>query len=182
MAELTWARAWEEGPEASATRSGPEDVLSPGDVVLVEPVTENAKGERPKPYPRAPTACARSRRSTAGWWRSTPIPAASWPWPAASPTSAASSTGRPRPQRQPGSAFKPFVYLAALEQGYTPATLVLDAPFVLDQGAGAGQVEAGQLHPQVLRPDADAHRHREVAQPDDRAPGPDDRHGTDRRD
>ncbi len=40
--------------------------------------------------------------------------------------------------RQPGSAFKPFVYLAALEAGFTPATLVLDAPFVMDQGAGLG--------------------------------------------
>ncbi|MDX2142865.1 MAG: PBP1A family penicillin-binding protein [Rhodospirillaceae bacterium] len=38
--------------------------------------------------------------------------------------------------RQPGSAFKPFVYLAAMEAGYTPATLVLDAPFVMDQGPG----------------------------------------------
>ena len=38
--------------------------------------------------------------------------------------------------RQPGSSFKPFVYLAALEQGYTPATIVLDAPIVLDQGPG----------------------------------------------
>jgi penicillin-binding protein 1A len=36
--------------------------------------------------------------------------------------------------RQPGSAFKPFVYLAALDAGYTPSTLVLDAPFVIDQG------------------------------------------------
>ena len=36
--------------------------------------------------------------------------------------------------RQPGSAFKPFVYLAALDNGFTPATLVLDAPFVIDQG------------------------------------------------
>lgn len=34
--------------------------------------------------------------------------------------------------RQPGSAVKPFVYLTALENGYTPATLILDAPFVLD--------------------------------------------------
>ena len=36
--------------------------------------------------------------------------------------------------RQPGSAFKPFVYALALENGYTPATLVLDAPIVFDQG------------------------------------------------
>lgn len=38
--------------------------------------------------------------------------------------------------RQTGSAFKPFVYLTALENGYSPTDLILDAPFVLDQGAG----------------------------------------------
>jgi penicillin-binding protein 1A len=36
--------------------------------------------------------------------------------------------------RQPGSAFKPFVYALALEKEYTPTSLVLDAPLVLDQG------------------------------------------------
>ncbi|WP_435087595.1 penicillin-binding protein 1A [Candidatus Pelagibacter bacterium nBUS_29] len=36
--------------------------------------------------------------------------------------------------RQPGSAFKPFVYALALENNYTPTTLILDAPIVLDQG------------------------------------------------
>jgi penicillin-binding protein 1A len=35
-------------------------------------------------------------------------------------------------KRQPGSAFKPFIYVAALENGYTPADIVLDAPIVLD--------------------------------------------------
>lgn len=39
-------------------------------------------------------------------------------------------------RRQPGSAFKPFVYLAALAKGHTPATIILDAPFVIDQGPG----------------------------------------------
>ena len=36
--------------------------------------------------------------------------------------------------RQPGSAFKPFVYALALENQFTPSSLVLDAPLVLDQG------------------------------------------------
>ncbi len=42
-------------------------------------------------------------------------------------------------ERQPGSAFKPFVYAAALDKGFTPASLVLDAPFVIDQGEGLGK-------------------------------------------
>ncbi len=37
--------------------------------------------------------------------------------------------------RQPGSAFKPFVYALALENNFTPSSLVLDAPLVLDQGS-----------------------------------------------
>ncbi len=36
--------------------------------------------------------------------------------------------------RQPGSAFKPFIYALALENKYTPSSLILDAPLVLDQG------------------------------------------------
>jgi len=38
--------------------------------------------------------------------------------------------------RQPGSAFKPFVYALALENNYTPSSIILDAPLVLDQGDG----------------------------------------------
>ena len=40
--------------------------------------------------------------------------------------------------RQPGSSFKPIVYSAALDNGYTPSTVVLDAPIEIDQGQGTG--------------------------------------------
>src|SRR5436305_1821872 len=40
--------------------------------------------------------------------------------------------------RQPGSAFKPIVYVTALQNGFTPATIELDAPFCVWQGAGLG--------------------------------------------
>ena len=39
-------------------------------------------------------------------------------------------------KRQPGSAFKPFVYAAALDNGYTPATIVVDAPIEVNTGDG----------------------------------------------
>ena len=38
--------------------------------------------------------------------------------------------------RQPGSAFKPFVYAAALDSGFTPATIIIDAPIEIDTGEG----------------------------------------------
>lgn len=41
--------------------------------------------------------------------------------------------------RQPGSAFKPFIYSAALEKGFTPATVINDAPLFFSAGATGGQ-------------------------------------------
>jgi penicillin-binding protein 1A len=42
--------------------------------------------------------------------------------------------------RQPGSSFKPFIYSAALEKGFTPATVLNDAPFVIDAAKTGGQL------------------------------------------
>ncbi|MDK2122969.1 penicillin-binding protein 1A [Parachitinimonas caeni] len=41
--------------------------------------------------------------------------------------------------RQPGSSFKPFIYSAGIERGFTPATLINDAPLVIDPGQIGGQ-------------------------------------------
>ena len=41
--------------------------------------------------------------------------------------------------RQPGSSFKPFIYSAALEKGFTPATVINDAPLFFDAGTTGGQ-------------------------------------------
>jgi penicillin-binding protein 1A len=59
--------------------------------------------------------------------------------------------------RQPGSSFKPVVYSTALDNGYTPSTVVMDAPIEIDQGPGLPpwrpeNYSAGHFYgPQTLR-------------------------------
>lgn len=55
-------------------------------------------------------------------------------------------------RRQPGSAFKPFVYLAGLENGFTPSTIILDAPVELSQGAGMPSWKPQNYHDDYLGP------------------------------
>lgn len=55
-------------------------------------------------------------------------------------------------KRQPGSSFKPFVYLTGLENGFTPSTVLLDAPVELSQGAGMPSWKPVNYHDDYLGP------------------------------
>ncbi|MCH8917061.1 MAG: penicillin-binding protein 1A [Proteobacteria bacterium] len=144
-AELRWARAWVKGQKRGPPVRGAEQVLKPGDVVAVEAV-----GERVVKSPKG----GKSRQIVAYPPRTfglRQIPDINGAVVALDP-----HTGRvlamsgglaymdsqfnraTQALRQPGSAFKPFVYLAALKEGFTPSSLILDAPFVIDQGPGLG--------------------------------------------
>ncbi len=107
FAELRWAR-----PELPDQHVGPlpklaADVVKPGDVILVEKLPGDAKQS------------VYALRMAGGY------------------SYEMSQFNRAtQAKRQPGSSFKPFVYLTALENGFTPSTLILDAPFVADQGPG----------------------------------------------
>ena len=131
---------------------------------------------RPAQLPPAPGAGGQGRARRHG----PASPAACSPWSAASPTARASSTAPRRRMRQPGSSFKPFVYAAALDNGYTPSSIVLDAPIEIDQGGGRGVWRRRTTAASSPARDA-AHRHREVAQRHDRAARPGHRHAADRR-
>ena len=110
-----------------ATSSVPADVLAVGDVVLCG----HGAG-------KSVSACAsrpRSRVRSSSW---PPTPAASWRWSADSAFRESQFNRATQALRQPGSSFKPFVYSAALDNGYTPSSVVMDAPIEIDQGGGLG--------------------------------------------
>jgi penicillin-binding protein 1A len=131
--EMSWARAAGEQKDGKKKKLGPKpkavtDVLNPGDVIYAAPV-EGAKGQ----------------------WQLMQIPKVEGALVAMDP-----HTGRVhalvggfsygtsqfnravQALRQPGSSFKPIVYAAALDNGYTPASLVMDAPIEIEQGRGLG--------------------------------------------
>ena len=84
--------------------------------------------------------------------------------------------------RQPGSSFKPIVYSSALDNGYTPSTVVVDAPIEIDQGQGAGVWRPENYRGrQIPGPDDAAQRAATVAEYGDGAAGAGHRHAPDRR-
>lgn len=141
LSELKWARAWRENQLRGPVVRKASDVLKSGDVVMVQPLPEYEIKEG------APHIVGEIRQFSLQQ-----IPDIQGGIVVLDPHTgrvlalsggydfASSEFNRAtQATRQPGSAFKPFVYLAALENGYTPATRILDAPFVLDQGPGLGK-------------------------------------------
>ena len=53
--------------------------------------------------------------------------------------------------RQVGSAFKPIVYTAAIDRGYTPTTIIMDTPVSFPGGAGSPAYAPFELRPQVRK-------------------------------
>ncbi|MDP6951264.1 MAG: transglycosylase domain-containing protein, partial [Alphaproteobacteria bacterium] len=141
FAEMAWARPWEEDQRVGPEPSRPEDILAVGDVVAVEAlpvedVPENeAAIEEAEPEPVA--YALRQIPDVGGAIvaidpHSGRVLAMAGGWSFYDSQFNRATQAR----RQPGSAFKPFVYLSALENGFTPADIILDAPIVIDQGPG----------------------------------------------
>jgi penicillin-binding protein 1A len=142
--QLRWARKWLKGQKRGRSVRSPAEVLSVGDVVAAQSIAgqpiptriKKKKGEKVELYGEGTFALRQ-------------FPAIDGALVALDPhtgrvlaMSGGYSFARSKfnrvtqALRQPGSAFKPFVYLAALSSGYSPSTMILDAPFVIDQGPG----------------------------------------------
>jgi penicillin-binding protein 1A len=126
LADVTWARPMKDGNLGPVPRSV-DAVVRPGDVVMIEPVTSSTTAEvalRQIPAVQGALVSLDPRTGrvlamVGGWsYKQSQFNRAT------------------QAQRQPGSSFKPFVYLTALEKGISPSQRFLDAPIVLDTPDG----------------------------------------------
>jgi penicillin-binding protein 1A len=126
--DLSWARPKLDGDGLGKTPTKPSDVLAVGDVVLVTAL-KNKDGaferwslrqipELEGAFMAMDALTGRVLAMVGGFSYETSM-----------------FNRATLARRQPGSAFKPLVYAAALDSGYTPATVILDAPIVVDTGS-----------------------------------------------
>lgn len=126
LAELAWARRVDEAGRLGPAVREARQVATPGDLILVEPLPGANRRFALRQRPLVEGALValdphtgRVLAMSGGFsYRQSQFNRAT------------------QARRQAGSAFKPFVYLAALEAGMTPSSIVLDAPIVIDQGPG----------------------------------------------
>jgi penicillin-binding protein 1A len=136
FSEMRWARSRRKNGSFGSYPRTAADVVKPGDVVMVEPMITASKEEVVNAKtPAAYTLCQ--------------VPEISGAIVAMDPHSGrvlavgggfsfeiSQFDRATQAKRQPGSSIKPFVYLTALDHGFTPSTLVLDGPISLPQGPG----------------------------------------------
>jgi penicillin-binding protein 1A len=149
---MKWTRRVIADGELGPEIKKPDDILRVGDVVLVGPINEEQK--------KILTAAEQKKA-----WDLEQMPEVNGALVVLDP-----HTGRvlamsggyayggtefnraTQARRQPGSAFKPFVYTAGLENGFTPSTIILDAPVEMSQGEGLPVWKPQNYHDDYLGP------------------------------
>ncbi len=133
LAEIKWARQWLKEEKLGPRIRRPADALNVGDVVAVSQIFETEKGE---PYPDNSFSLEQIPEIEGALVALDPHTGRILAMSGGYDYEKSQFNRVVQARRQPGSAFKPFVYLAALDKGFTPSSLILDAPFVIDQGPG----------------------------------------------
>ena len=128
MSDMAWARPLNENGRPGRLANSPDDLLAVGDVVFVQPIITDGVFERwslrqiPQVQGAFMAMDVRNGRVLAMQ--------GGFSYQHSVFNRATQAT------RQPGSSFKPFVYAAALDSGYTPATVVVDAPIEVETTEG----------------------------------------------
>lgn len=159
---MTWARRYKTENLTGPEPEKPSDVVSPGDVVYVraqEPVQASSEADADESSPQAddpeqPTAATVALAQiprVEGALISLEAKTGAIQALAGGYSFGQSKYNRAiQARRQPGSTFKPFLYLSALESGMTPATIYNDAPIVFDDSeletAWRPQNSSGQFY------------------------------------
>ena len=104
----------------------PNKLVKPGDVVYVEPIAGKTGEYRLRQIPEVSGACVAMD----------PFTGRVLAMVGGFSFDQSEFNRATQAMRQPGSSFKPFVYAAAIDNGYTPSSIILDAPIEIDQGNG----------------------------------------------
>lgn len=129
LSEMEWAREFLSTKSRGAKIKEASDVLAIGDVVYVEPLSKQE--DEPGTY-----TLRQIPQVNGGIVAMDPYTGRVLAMVGGMSFQTSQFNRAVQAKRQPGSAFKPFVYAAALDKGFTPSSLILDAPFVMDQGPG----------------------------------------------
>jgi penicillin-binding protein 1A len=146
VADMKWAMGF--ARKAKTGGKGAASILRPGDVIRVREV---ADAEASTTTPATPAKDEKVASSDKKHWELQQIPAAQSAMVVLSPNDGSvkalvggfnfqlSKFNRAvQTQRQPGSSFKPFIYSAAFSRGYTPASIINDAPIALPDPSKPG--------------------------------------------
>ncbi|MGA0531396.1 penicillin-binding protein 1A [Hansschlegelia sp. KR7-227] len=124
---VRWAK-WAKGPERGRAVKSVSQIVKAGDVVYVEPLKEGSSEYRLRQIPEI----------SGGLVAMDPFTGRVLALAGGFSYDESQFNRATQALRQPGSSFKPFIYAAALDNGYTPSSVVLDAAIEIDQGPGIG--------------------------------------------
>ncbi|MFC3165393.1 penicillin-binding protein 1A [Ciceribacter thiooxidans] len=142
--DMDWAYRSASGDRKTA--KSPEGVLKPGDVVFVEPL--GGEGQKDRYRLRQPP------KVQGGLVAMDPHTGRVLAMVGGFSYAQSEFNRATQAMRQPGSSFKPFVYAAALDNGYTPASVIMDAPIEIVQGGQVWRPQnygGGSAGPSTLR-------------------------------